>query len=205
MTHQGHLLRSPSSNRRMQPLLTEATGSKIVPTGEGREKNLGRTKKQSFGEVAGGTAAVCCCCPCTVINLLVLAVYKVPACLCKKAKKRHRLRKKKQKERSLLSPSSGGSREEELQSEKKATEAVEKGKCCDHHDHNHDEETEAVDLEKQMWDQFYNTGFWRSPSQRGAETNRGSSVSINYALWDDVSVSNWFPYLLVWKPRFDLA
>ncbi|KAL3580954.1 hypothetical protein D5086_018789 [Populus alba] len=189
----------------MQPLLTEATGSKIVPTGEGREKNLGRTKKQSFGEVAGGTAAVCCCCPCTVINLLVLAVYKVPACLCKKAKKRHRLRKKKQKERSLLSPSSGGSREEELQSEKKATEAVEKGKCCDHHDHNHDEETEAVDLEKQMWDQFYNTGFWRSPSQRGAETNRGSSVSINYALWDDVSVSNWFPYLLVWKPRFDLA
>jgi len=167
MTRQGILLRSPSSNRRMQPLLTETTGSKMVPTGEGREKNLARTKTQSFGEVAGGTAAVCCCCPCTVINLLVLAVYKVPACLCKKAKTRHRLRKKKQKERSLLSTSSGGSREEELQSEKKATEVVEKGKCCDHHDHNHDEETEAVDLEKQMWDQFYNTGFWRSPSQRG--------------------------------------
>jgi hypothetical protein len=22
-------------------------------------------------------------------------------------------------------------------------------------------------LEKEMWDQFYNTGFWRSPSQIG--------------------------------------
>ncbi|KAH8497911.1 hypothetical protein H0E87_016991 [Populus deltoides] len=136
MTRQGILLRSPSSNRRMQPLLTETTGSKMVPTGEGREKNLARTKTQSFGEVAESQDTT-------------------------------PFEKKKQKERSLLSTSSGGSREEELQSEKKATEVVEKGKCCDHHDHNHDEETEAVDLEKQMWDQFYNTGFWRSPSQRG--------------------------------------
>ncbi|KAL9333041.1 hypothetical protein Peur_073180 [Populus x canadensis] len=156
----------------------------MVPTGEGREKNLARTKTQSFGEVAGGTAAVCCCCPCTVINLLVLAVYKVPACLCKKAKTRHRLRKKKQKERSLLSTSSGGSREEELQSEKKATEVVEKGKCCDHHDHNHDEETEAVDLEKQMWDQFYNTGFWRSPSQR-EDRNGDRSEESDYTSEDE--------------------
>uniref|UniRef100_A0A6N2L627 Uncharacterized protein n=1 Tax=Salix viminalis TaxID=40686 RepID=A0A6N2L627_SALVM len=167
MTTQGLLLRSPSSNRRMQPLLTETTGPKTVPTGEGREKSLVRTKKQSFGEVAGGTAAVCCCCPCTVINLLFLTVYKVPACLLKKAKIRRRLRKKKKKERSLLSPPGGGSRDEELQSEKKAAEAAEKGKCCDHHDHNHDEETEAADLETQMWDQFHSTGFWRSPSQRG--------------------------------------
>ncbi|CAK7329257.1 unnamed protein product [Dovyalis caffra] len=153
----------------MQPLLTETTGSKTIQRGEGREKNSERTKTHSFGEMAGGTAAgcaaVCCCCPCTVINLLVLAVYKVPVCLCKKAKIRQRLmRKKKQKERSLLSPTGrGGSREEELEEER---ETVEKGECCDHH--NHDGETAAADLDKEMLDQFYGTGFWRSPSQRGA-------------------------------------
>jgi hypothetical protein len=141
----------------------------MVPTGEGREKNLARTKTQSFGEVAGGTAAgcaaVCCCCPCTVINLLVLAVYKVPVSLCRKAKKRQRLRRK-QKERSLLSRASSGlSRDEGW--EKEAREIMEKGKCCDQHNHDPNGETDAVDLEKEMWDQFYNTGFWRSPSQRG--------------------------------------
>ena len=26
--------------------------------------------------------------------------------------------------------------------------------------------TEAVDMENEMWDRFYGTGFWRSPSQR---------------------------------------
>ncbi|KAJ6671682.1 hypothetical protein OIU85_015426 [Salix viminalis] len=196
MTTQGLLLRSPSSNRRMQPLLTETTGPKTVPTGEGREKSLVRTKKQSFGEVAGGTAAVCCCCPCTVINLLFLTVYKVPACLLKKAKIRRRLRKKKKKERSLLSPPGGGSRDEELQSEKKAAEAAEKGKCCDHHDHNHDEETEAADLETQMWDQFHSTGFWRSPSQRDVGFFELDSDRLDLYLERKGTNANWF---LLWS------
>ncbi|XP_011005858.1 PREDICTED: uncharacterized protein LOC105112014 [Populus euphratica] len=169
MIGQGLLLRSPSSSQRLQPSLKEKTVSKMVPGGERRERNPARAKRQSFGEVAGGTAAgcaaVCCCCPCTVINLLVLAVYKVPVSLCKKAKKRQRLRRK-QKERSLLSRASSGlSRDEGW--EKEAREIMEKGKCCDQHNHDPNGETDAVDLEKEMWDQFYNTGFWRSPSQIG--------------------------------------
>lgn len=27
-------------------------------------------------------------------------------------------------------------------------------------------EKEVMELEKEMWDKFYGTGFWRSPSQR---------------------------------------
>ncbi|KAJ6386238.1 hypothetical protein OIU77_029247 [Salix suchowensis] len=145
MTTQGLLLRSPSSNRRMQPLLTETTGPKTVP-----------------------------------------------ACLLKKAKIRRRLRKKKKKERSLLSPPGGGSRDEELQSEKKAAEAAEKGKCCDHHDPNHDEETEAADLETQMWDQFHSTGFWRSPSQRDVGFFELDSDRLDLYLEGKGTNANWF-------------
>lgn len=59
MIRQGLLLRSPSSSQRLQPLLKEKTGSKMVPGGERRERNPARAKTQSFGEVAGGTAAGC--------------------------------------------------------------------------------------------------------------------------------------------------
>ncbi|KAJ7948119.1 Pollen preferential protein [Quillaja saponaria] len=90
MTRQG-LLRSPPVNR-CQPLLTD---EKPVPIPRERRR---------VGEMAGGTAAecaaICCCCPCTVMNLLVLAVYKVPAGLCRKAirrKKRQRIAKKRSK------------------------------------------------------------------------------------------------------------
>ncbi|KAL8519951.1 hypothetical protein ACS0TY_010763 [Phlomoides rotata] len=58
-------------------------------------------RRVSMAEVAGGTSAdctaVCCCCPCRLVNLFVLAVYKVPAGLCQKAlrsKRHHRLMKK---------------------------------------------------------------------------------------------------------------
>ncbi|PWA83441.1 2S globulin, Glycoside hydrolase, catalytic domain-containing protein [Artemisia annua] len=50
-----------------------------------------------FAEVAGGTtaecAAVCCCFPIGLVNLLVLAVYGVPAGLYRKALKKKRRRK----------------------------------------------------------------------------------------------------------------
>ncbi|TKY66997.1 hypothetical protein E2542_SST09888 [Spatholobus suberectus] len=56
-----------------------------------------RHKRRGVGEVAGGAAAdcaaVCCCCPCAVLNLVVLAVYRVPAGLVKKAAHKRRRRR----------------------------------------------------------------------------------------------------------------
>ncbi|KAK4377804.1 hypothetical protein RND71_004100 [Anisodus tanguticus] len=120
--------------------------------------------KARFAEVAGGTTAECtavaCCCPCGIVNLLVLAVYKVPAGLCRKAlrkNRRNRLMKK-----GLLP-------------------AGAKGHCsCDEMELIHtypisspiavvdggETDKDALELEKEMWDKFYGAGFWRSPSQR---------------------------------------
>lgn len=116
-----------------------------------------------MAEVAGGTtadcAAVCCCGPCAVVNLVVLAVYKVPAGLCRKALRRKRLRRLMKE--GGLPPRSCGCDEEFFEL---------------HHISSHvsmvsalnslPEDTEVVELEKEMWDKFYGAGFWRSPSQR---------------------------------------
>ncbi|KAA8550121.1 hypothetical protein F0562_001805 [Nyssa sinensis] len=81
---------SPPVNR-SQPLLTPEPSPK--------------DDKHRIGEVAGGTAAecaaICCCCPCGLMNLLLLAVYKVPKGLCKKALKK-RKRQKVMKKKKLL-------------------------------------------------------------------------------------------------------
>ncbi|GAB2285652.1 hypothetical protein Dimus_020093 [Dionaea muscipula] len=121
----------------------------------------------TVGEVVGGAAAecaaVCCCCPGVVVECLVLAVYKVPSGICRRIHKKMILRKKS-------------------------------GLGLLHHHHHHGEMTsgiiyddfsgpidlkefeminvsvdgsmEAIDLDKEMWEQFHDTGFWRSPSQR---------------------------------------
>ncbi|XWS71379.1 hypothetical protein CRYUN_Cryun03dG0133400 [Craigia yunnanensis] len=150
MTHQV-LIRSPPVTRRQPFLLPE---------------DPKRTRKgKKFGEVVGGTtaecAAVCCCCPCTVLELLVLGIYKIPTELCKKAwkrTKRHRLMKKNQ---GLLGPAKGGPTKVELEAEldrivgKGTRGGADQDDGC----------TEAVDMEKEMWDRFFGTGFWRSPSQ----------------------------------------
>lgn len=122
-----------------------------------------------FAEVAGGTtaecAAVCCCCPCSVINLLVLAMYKVPAGLCRKAlrrKRRRRLMKKglliqggSSHQRSscdgaefLIHPAVAAAAAESLMMKPMETDK------------------DVMELEREMWERFYGTGFWRSPSQR---------------------------------------
>ncbi|XP_052175424.1 uncharacterized protein LOC127790166 [Diospyros lotus] len=140
---------SPSSTNRQQPLL-EAS----------------KPCSMRVGEVAGGTAAECaavCCCPCALlVNLLVLAVYKLPAGLCRKAlqgKRRRRLTKQ-----GLLPQRSSrchcGCDDTEVQIHpisvvdlSPAAESLPPDK-------------EVLQLEKEMWDRFYSTGFWRSPSQR---------------------------------------
>lgn len=64
------------------------------------------TERRKVGEVAGGAAAecaaICCCCPCAVVKFVVLAVYRVPAAVCKKAWKQSKRRRFVAKRHGLL-------------------------------------------------------------------------------------------------------
>lgn len=120
----------------------------------------GGDREVRLAEVAGGTvaecAAVCCCCPCGLANLLVLAVYKLPAGLCRKALRRKRRRR--MIKNGLLPPRKYSCDDKELQilamsGPVAMTNALELNE-------------DAAELEKEMWEKFYGAGFWRSPSQR---------------------------------------
>ncbi|XP_021892624.1 uncharacterized protein LOC110810690 [Carica papaya] len=167
------LIRSPPVNRR-QPLLSlEETNSTPGRARSPAEKKKKKKKGRKLGEMAGGAAAecaaVCCCCPCTVMNLLVLAVYRLPSGLCKKAWKK-RLRQRRKRQNGLLVGDMSLSRESgswpsgiDLETEvKRVADGDGDGAIAGVGDC----ETEAVDLDKEMWDRFCGTGFWRSPSQR---------------------------------------
>ncbi|PON40799.1 hypothetical protein TorRG33x02_339510 [Trema orientale] len=157
------ILRQPSSNRRQPLLRTQASSS-------------GSTR---LAEVAGGTAAecaaVCCCCPCGLVNLLVLAIYKVPAGLCRRAMRRKRRRE--MMKRGLLPPPARrpwrgcGCDESELQihpvsSGDDVVSSEFKSQVSEFWSTEEEEDKEVEELEKEMWERFYSTGFWRSPSQR---------------------------------------
>ncbi|XP_052199515.1 uncharacterized protein LOC127806331 [Diospyros lotus] len=152
------LLRHRSSLNRMQPLLSPRAGS-------------GRCGGR-IGEVAGGTAAecaaVCCCCPCGLVNLLVLTVYRLPAGLCRRALQRKRQRQLMKRGHTLppRRRCECGCDDTELQIHPVA------GGCCSMSPSAEmavkalQMDQDVIRLEKEMWDQFYGTGFWRSPSQR---------------------------------------
>nr|XP_043634914.1 uncharacterized protein LOC122606010 [Erigeron canadensis] len=119
-----------------------------------------------LAEVAGGTTAECaavvCCFPCTVVNFIVLAVYKVPAGLCRKALRKNKRRMLMKKGLLIHSPrggvgdvSGGGYRIDA------ATTAVVSGERFVMNSGD-----EFIELENEMWEKFYGTGFWRSLSQR---------------------------------------
>lgn len=148
-----------STNRR-QPLLLQRRPSKMATR---------------VGEVVGGTAAecvaVCCCFPCGVANFLLLAIYKVPAGLCRRVLKKRR--HQKMLKEGLRKPTRrhcscgccddvSGSRIYPMC----ANDAVDVKRLCSTTTEldNNDDATRA--LEKEMWDQFYGTGFWRSSSNR---------------------------------------
>ncbi|KAF2322408.1 hypothetical protein GH714_014752 [Hevea brasiliensis] len=117
---------------------------------EGENRGDRSMKIKRFGEVAGGTAAectaVCCCCPCTVMNILVLAIYKMPACICRRARERHRVMKRQQ-QTLLVHAGRNDLCREELEREVQAV--AEKQKPCGGGDDD-DGKTEAVDLEKDV-------------------------------------------------------
>ncbi|KAK4783404.1 hypothetical protein SAY86_007778 [Trapa natans] len=135
--------RMPSADRR-QPLLKPHTPAAA-----------------RLGEVAGGATAecvaVCCCCPCVVADLLVLAVYRLPAGLCRRA-----LRKRRQ--RRMSKQIKGGGRcscrceenEARTRSMVRAEELLESKMKMEW-------SREMEELEAEMLKNFYNSGFWRSP------------------------------------------
>lgn len=137
-----------------------------------------------FAEVAGGTtaecAAVCCCCPFAFMNLLVLAVYGVPAGLFRKAMRKRRRRRLLKK--GLLFQG-GDVADGDLSSHDRSS--YDGGELLIHHAIRYDVaellidspaerfmmkpmefDSDVIELENEMWDKFYGTGFWRSISQR---------------------------------------
>ncbi|KDP36075.1 hypothetical protein JCGZ_08719 [Jatropha curcas] len=139
-----------------------------------------------FAEFAGGTtaecAAVCCCCPCGLANLLYLTIYKVPAGLCRRA-----LRKKRRKQliKKGLLPARVkrcycGCDDTELQIHPANGfhDSLHILKSDDDESSDEEEEEAMMKLEQEMWETFYGTGFWRSPSQKEPPTRR-SNVSID--------------------------
>ncbi|KAK9122971.1 hypothetical protein Sjap_012573 [Stephania japonica] len=158
------VLRTASSNRR-QPLLEKRAAS-----------GGGARFAEAAGEATAECAAVCCCCPCGLVNLIVLAVYKLPAGLCRRAMRKRRMRRKlmmrNQRTSSCNCGACGDDAAETMQSPFTPTDGEfhhVKGDDNDDDDDDDDDEEEeekAMELEKEMWDRFYSTGFWRSPSQR---------------------------------------
>ncbi|GAB4857189.1 hypothetical protein Ancab_015097 [Ancistrocladus abbreviatus] len=161
----------PSSVYRRQPLLKT-------------QKSTSSSGSARIAEVAGGTAAECaavCCCPCGLVNLLVLAVYKVPAGLCRKVLRNRRRRRLIKKGPMPLPSTPASSRrqrssgfcgcdEPELHIHPMSLEVVPETDAAGNEllvvAREVAMEKELVELEKEMWDRFYSTGFWRSPSQR---------------------------------------
>lgn len=123
-----------------------------------------------FGELAGGTtaecAAICCCCPCGLVNLLVLTIYKVPVGIIRRALRRKR--RKKLIKKGLLPPQtkSCGCVYDDTELQIHPMASVEDSSTEFDEEEGLKEEEAMVKLEKEMWETFYGTGFWRSPSQR---------------------------------------
>ncbi|KAJ4977990.1 hypothetical protein NE237_008770 [Protea cynaroides] len=118
-------------------------------------------QKLRFAEVAGGTtaecAAVCCCCPCGLVNLLVLAMYKLPAGLCRKALKK----KKEQSVKKGLLPrkrmSTCGCKETDTHVHVQPVSVD--LRPLDTSDKEDSTAKEVLELEKEMWDRFYSSSF----------------------------------------------
>ncbi|XP_043700117.1 uncharacterized protein LOC122650804 [Telopea speciosissima] len=136
------------------------------------DNNSTTNQKTRFAEVAGETtaecAAVCCCFPFGILNLLVLAMYKLPAGLCRKALKKMKKKEKQKLKNGLLMQRpnryTGGCDQTEAQVHPVSVDLW----PLDKSDKDKDDLTvkKVLELEKEMWDRFYGTGFWRSPSQR---------------------------------------
>ncbi|CAN6465118.1 unnamed protein product [Victoria cruziana] len=117
-----------------------------------------------FPEVAGGTTAecvaVCCCCPCGLVNLLVLAMVRLPLGLCRKAlKKKKRRRISGKKRPGMLQERK---REEPVLSQVHPEPPVPAAPVALPEQL---PKTDVSMMDDEAWVKLY-TGFWRNPSER---------------------------------------
>ena len=120
-------------------------------------------KHKHVGEVVGGTtaemAAVCCCFPIAVVDFVVLTMYKVPAGLARNAMRRSKSQRSFVMKRSDSISSVGSLGDSELSMHPAVIAAAERFMKPE-------VDKDAVAMENEMWDKFYESGFWRSPSGR---------------------------------------
>lgn len=158
-----------SSNHRREPLLQKSKSSPKAGT--------------RLGEAVGGTAAVCCCAPCSLANIVYLAIYKVPVSLYLRA-----LNKKKQRRRRRIQASGEGMFPAKRRCTCGCCEDVVgvrvHPRCSDDEKYGgvkseclgvQEKDKDVLELEKEMWDTFYGTGFWRSSSQKNKDSLSFSS------------------------------
>ncbi|CAN6450234.1 unnamed protein product [Victoria cruziana] len=124
------------------------------------------------GEIAGGTAAecaaVCCCCPCGLVDLLVLAVVRLPAGLCRKALRKNKTRRVvgKKKMTVLLERKRDDTGTSQVHPALPNSSAAAPAACLDQLPETEAlPKTEPSPVDDEEWVKLY-TGFWRNPSER---------------------------------------
>ena len=129
-------------------------------------------KSRRMGEVVGGTAAevtaVCCCFPCALIDFMVLTMYKVPTGLCKNAIRRRRSRTK---QCNGVGGAERRSIDDELSMHPAVTAAAERFITPE-------PDKDVVALENEMWDKFYESGFWRSSSEEDEDRSNDAKNAV---------------------------
>ncbi|CAI9289699.1 unnamed protein product [Lactuca saligna] len=117
-------------------------------------------KSKRMGEVVGGAAAevtaVCCCFPCAFVDFMVLTMYKVPTGLCRNAIRRRRSR---MNHRNGAGVGERRNIDDELAMHPAVTAAAERFVAPEL-------DSDVAALENEMWEKFYESGFWRSSSGR---------------------------------------
>ncbi|CAH8321731.1 unnamed protein product [Eruca vesicaria subsp. sativa] len=159
----------PSLGGKKQPSLRRSLSTPSLCHG-------GSTAAEFCGGTTADFAALCCCGPCSVVSLVVLAVYKVPRGLCRRAircLRRRRLGKKENGDCERKLSKVGSSKFAVHPVESKDDEGLDKlAMELNDGGEEKEEDEEVVALEKEMWNRFYSGGFWRSLSQ--AETASSS-------------------------------
>ncbi|XP_010452563.1 PREDICTED: uncharacterized protein LOC104734646 [Camelina sativa] len=142
-----------TSNSRKQPILRRSLSTPSLCCG-------GSTTAECCGGTTASFAALCLCAPCSVVNLFVLAFYKVPRGICRRIMRRRKSAKKE------LSESGGDCDQRKLGKVGSSHFAVHPLESKDNDEEDGLDDDEAViALEKEMWNRFHSGGFWRSLSR----------------------------------------
>ncbi|KAL1196937.1 hypothetical protein V5N11_024737 [Cardamine amara subsp. amara] len=151
-----------SISRKQQPILHPSLSTPSLCGGR-------TTAAECCGGMTAGCAVLWCCGPCSVVNLVVLVVYKIPRGLCR------RVRRKRLERKELIKVGSKQFAVHPLES--KDEYGLDKLASMidlmeDEEEEDEEEDEALIALEKEMWNRFDSGGFWRSLSQ--AETTPSS-------------------------------